>query len=89
MNLPEAKNKQDAYLNYLAGEGAFETLPQPLSDTERRLYAICQKAARKTEGGTSVASISLTVTDGAVTAGTWKDGAGKSHKISITSKSSS
>jgi len=89
MNLPKAKNKQDAYLNFLAGEGAFENLPQPFSETEQRLYGICCKKADAREAAVSVASISLTVTDGAVTAGTWKDGAGKSHKISITSKSSS
>lgn len=89
MELPIAKTKQDAYLNFLAGEGTFDDLPAPFNDMERRLYAICERHAMPTEKAVSVASISLTVTDGAVTAGTWKDSAGKSHKISITNKTSS
>ena len=35
------------------------------------------------EDGVGVASITLTVTDGAVTAGTWQDTGGSSHNITI------
>lgn len=47
--VPFVATRKDAYLNYLAFGGDFDSLPEPISDDEIYLYRICENRGN---GGT-------------------------------------